>query len=194
MRHALNDEPHLTFDNVNDLLLRVSVLGHATAGRQRSDHLIHRLAVCDRPTRDARTNFNCRIFSFHLHDLTVEAACLLAKAFGVSAAPLCADTFQFDATHGFSSAKTLLRVKNLQAGESPFAVVISRDAFGQMFGRDRRFTERDTQRVHFRVIADFHGRSKVIGVDGYHNYFSGFLHEHRPNPRSKGSVSRKWLG
>jgi hypothetical protein len=32
----------LTFDNVNDLLLRVGAR-HATAGRQRGDHLIHRL-------------------------------------------------------------------------------------------------------------------------------------------------------
>src|SRR5207248_11235220 len=32
-------------DNVNDLFLRVSVLRHATPGRQRGDHLLHRLAV-----------------------------------------------------------------------------------------------------------------------------------------------------
>jgi len=40
-------------DNVNDLLLRVPVLGHATPGRQRGDHLIHGLAVCNRPACDA---------------------------------------------------------------------------------------------------------------------------------------------
>src|SRR5437867_10851056 len=50
-----------------------------------------------------------------------------------------------------------------------------------MFGRDRGFAERDAQRVHFRVVADFHGHSKIIGIDGCHNYFSGFLHEHGPD-------------
>ena len=72
VRHAINDESHLTFENVNDLLLRVSVLGHATPGRQRGDHLIHRFAVRDRTTCDAGTNLNCRIFSFHLKKLTQE--------------------------------------------------------------------------------------------------------------------------
>jgi hypothetical protein len=38
MRHAINDESHLTFENVNDLFLLVSVLRHTTPGRQRSDH------------------------------------------------------------------------------------------------------------------------------------------------------------
>jgi hypothetical protein len=37
-----------------------------------------------------------------------------------------------------------------------------------MFGRDRGFAERDAQRIHFGVIADFHGL-KVIGIDRYHN-------------------------
>src|SRR6266566_7361457 len=68
MRHAINDESHFTFENVNDLLLRVGVRRHATPGRQRRDHLIHRLAVRDRPPRDAGTNFNYRIFSFHLSE------------------------------------------------------------------------------------------------------------------------------
>src|SRR5205809_758304 len=43
---------------MNDLLLRVLVLGHTTPGRQRSDHLIHRLAIRDRTTCDTGTNFN----------------------------------------------------------------------------------------------------------------------------------------
>ena len=72
VRHAINDESHLTFQNVNDLLLRVPVLWHATPGRQRSDHLIHGLAARDCTTCDARTNFNWRIFSFHLQNLTRE--------------------------------------------------------------------------------------------------------------------------
>jgi hypothetical protein len=70
VRHAINDESHLTFENVNNLLLWVSVLRHAAPGRQRGDHLIHRFAVCDRTTCDAGTNFNCRIFSFHFQKLT----------------------------------------------------------------------------------------------------------------------------
>ena len=72
VRHAINDESYLTLENVNDLLLRVPVLGHATPGRQRGDHLIHGLAVRDRTACDARTNLNGRIFSFHLQNLTRE--------------------------------------------------------------------------------------------------------------------------
>ena len=41
------------------------------------------------------------------------------------------------------------------------------EAFGQMLGRDRRFTERDARRIHFGVVADLHD-SKVIGTDCYH--------------------------
>jgi hypothetical protein len=58
VRHAINDESHLTFEDVNDLLLRVLVRGHVTPGRQRSDHLIHGFAVRDRTPCDAGTNFN----------------------------------------------------------------------------------------------------------------------------------------
>ena len=58
MRDAINDESHLTFEDVNDLLLRMSVLGHATPGRQGGDHLIHGLAVCDGTTCDTGTNLN----------------------------------------------------------------------------------------------------------------------------------------
>src|SRR5205823_12945897 len=69
MRHAVNNESHFAFENMNELLLRVRVRWHATPGRQRGHHLIHRLAVCYRPTCDAGTNFNCRIFFLHLHNL-----------------------------------------------------------------------------------------------------------------------------
>jgi len=72
MRHTIDDESHLTFKNMNDLFLRVSVLGHPTPGRQHGDHLIHGLAARDCTTCDARTNFNWRIFSFHLQNLTRE--------------------------------------------------------------------------------------------------------------------------
>jgi hypothetical protein len=57
---------------MNDLLLRASVLGHATPGRRRSDHLVHRFAVCDGPACDAGTNFNGRIFSVHFQNLITE--------------------------------------------------------------------------------------------------------------------------
>src|SRR5437899_12820125 len=79
MRHAIDDQSHSTFENMNDLLLRVRVRRHATPGRQRGDHLIHGLAVCDRTACDAGTNFNCRVFSFHLQNLTVEAAASAAE-------------------------------------------------------------------------------------------------------------------
>jgi SnoaL-like domain len=65
MRHAFNDELHSAFKDVNDLLLRVRMWRHSTAGGKCSDHLIHRLTVCDRPAGDSRTNFNRRILSFH---------------------------------------------------------------------------------------------------------------------------------
>jgi len=38
------------------------------------------LAVCDYTARDSRANFNWRIFSFHLQDLTVEAAVSAAES------------------------------------------------------------------------------------------------------------------
>jgi len=44
------------------------VLGHTTPDRQRGDHLINRLAVCDRTPCDAGTNLNGRIFSFHFSE------------------------------------------------------------------------------------------------------------------------------
>jgi hypothetical protein len=55
---------------MNDLLLRMLVLRHATAVRQCGDHLIHRFAIRDRPPRDARTDLNGRIFSFHFQNPT----------------------------------------------------------------------------------------------------------------------------
>lgn len=67
-----------------------------------------------------------------------------------------ADAFQFDATHGVGSPETSLRIQNLQSGESAFAIVVSSKPFGQMFGRDRGFAERDAQWVYLRVVADFH--------------------------------------
>src|SRR6266567_5315382 len=91
VRHAINDESHLTFENVNNLLLRVGGRRHATPGRQRSDHLIHGLAVRDRPPRDTRTNFNYRIFSFHLRNLPVRAAEPALSLSNGSAAELGAD-------------------------------------------------------------------------------------------------------
>ena len=63
-------------DSVNDLLLRVPVLGRATPGRQRGDHLIHGLAVRDRSTCNAGTNLNGRIFSFHLQNLHCSGGCV----------------------------------------------------------------------------------------------------------------------
>ena len=55
-----------------------------TPGRHRGDHLIHRLAARDRTARDAETNFYCRIFSFHLQNLTVAAAVSAAELRNVS--------------------------------------------------------------------------------------------------------------
>src|SRR5207237_9129558 len=71
---AFNNESHLSFEKVHDLLLRIRVRSHGTPGCQRRHHLIHRLSMHDGPARDAGTNFNCWIFSFHLQDLTVAAA------------------------------------------------------------------------------------------------------------------------
>src|SRR5437899_12544422 len=67
--YTVNNEPHLAFANVTDLLLWMGVRRHDTPGRQRGEHLIHRFAVCDRPARDAGTNFNCRALLFHLRTL-----------------------------------------------------------------------------------------------------------------------------
>src|SRR5947199_5937386 len=74
MRHAVNNEPHLSFEDMHDLLLRMRVRRHGTSGYQHGHHLIHGLSMRDGPARDAGTNFNCEIFSFHLQDLSVAAA------------------------------------------------------------------------------------------------------------------------
>ena len=88
------------------------------------------------------------------------------------------EPFQFHPPHRFLAAETLLRVEDFQAGQPTVLVVISGDALGQMFGRERGFAERDAQRIHFGIVADFHGL-KVIRIDRYHNYFSGLVHKHR---------------
>jgi len=49
---------HLTFQDVNDLLLRVPVLRHPATGCQRGDHLIHSLAVRNCATCDPSANLN----------------------------------------------------------------------------------------------------------------------------------------
>jgi len=68
--HAINDQSRFAFENVNDLFLRMRMLWHTTPRRQRGKHLIHRLAMGNRPARNAGTNFNRRIFWFHLQNLT----------------------------------------------------------------------------------------------------------------------------
>jgi len=74
VRYAVNDQSHLTFENVNDLFLRMRMRRHGTSSGQRRHHLIHRIPMCDRSALDAGTNFNCRILLFHLQSLTVAAA------------------------------------------------------------------------------------------------------------------------
>src|SRR4029077_3483948 len=71
VRHTVNDESHLTFENVDDLLLWVRMRRHGATCGQRCHHLIHVFAMCDRAARDARTNFNRRIFSLHFERLLV---------------------------------------------------------------------------------------------------------------------------
>src|ERR1017187_5072924 len=61
------------------------------------------------------------------------------------------EPFQLHPPHSFLAAKPFLRVKDFQPGQPPFAVVIRRDALGQMFGRDRGFAERDAQCIHCGV-------------------------------------------
>ena len=70
------------------------------------------LAVCDYTARDSKANFNWRIFSFHLQNLTVRAAQPPLSLSNRSAADLCANAFQFDPAHGFCAAKAFLRVQN----------------------------------------------------------------------------------
>ena len=41
MRHAGNDQSRVTLKNVHDLFLRMLVLGHAAAGIEFRDHLVH---------------------------------------------------------------------------------------------------------------------------------------------------------
>src|SRR5262252_2930675 len=65
VRHTIDNQSHLSFQNVDDLLLRMRMRGHFASSRQRRQHLIHRLAMRYRPARNAGTNLNCRVFSIH---------------------------------------------------------------------------------------------------------------------------------
>src|SRR6516162_7097752 len=80
MRHAFNDQPHFAFENVDDLLLWMRMRWHLTPRRQCGEHLIHRVAVCDRPAGDPGTNFNRRAFRFHIENITwaIEIARMVA--------------------------------------------------------------------------------------------------------------------
>src|SRR5215475_1467512 len=70
MWHAFNDQPHFAFENVDDLLLWMRVRWHLTTRRKCGEHLIHRVAVCDRPAGDSGTNFNRGTFWFHIENIT----------------------------------------------------------------------------------------------------------------------------
>src|SRR6266496_2554148 len=77
-------------DSVNDLLLRVPVLGRATPGRQRGDHLIHGLAVRDRSTcmpgqisMDGFSRFILRIFTVAAAVSAAELKRLVARMFAL---------------------------------------------------------------------------------------------------------------
>ena len=72
MRHAFYNQSHFAFKNVNDLLLWVRVHRHPTPSGECCEHLIHGFAVCDRPARDAGTNFNRRILLSHGQNLMRE--------------------------------------------------------------------------------------------------------------------------
>jgi len=75
---------------------------------------------------------------------------------------LCADAFQFDVAHGVGVAEAPLSIEDFQPREPALAVVISRDAFREMLRRHGGFAEGDAQRVHFRIVAYFHGVSSLF--------------------------------
>src|SRR5262245_16008805 len=79
MRHVFDNQSHFAFENVNDLLLRMRMCRHSTPRGECGEHLVHRFAMRDRPPRDAGTNFNRRIFSFHAYNLTKKCAMNLSK-------------------------------------------------------------------------------------------------------------------
>jgi len=119
-----------------------------------------------------RASFNNRLWAFQ--PLTPGLRVWGAGCLG-------ADAFQFHATHRVGSAESFLHVENFQSGQSAFAVVVSGDPFGQMFGRNGRFAERDTECVNLWVVAYFHGCSKIVCVDRHDNNFGGFLDKDRSN-------------
>ena len=82
---------------------------------------------------------------------------------------LVANAFQFHATHRLGSAETFLRVENFEAGQSALAILVSGGPFGQMFGRNGSFTERDAECVDLGVVADFHGCFKIVCIDRHDN-------------------------
>ena len=52
-----------------------------------------------------------------------------------------------DASSRFPEA--FLGIEDFETGQSAFAVVVSGDPFGQMFGGNGSFAESDAQRIHF---------------------------------------------
>ena len=69
-------------------------------------------------------------------------------------------TLKLNAAHRLGAAKTFLDVEDFEPGEATFAVVVSRDSFAEVLRGHCRFAKCDAQRVHFRVVADLHGRLK----------------------------------
>jgi len=68
---------------------------------------------------------------------------------------------QLDPAHAFASIKVLLRIAYFQTGQSALAVVVSGDAFKQMFRRDRCLAERNAQSVHLGVVTDLHSLDTI---------------------------------
>ncbi len=65
VRRSIDNQSHPAFENVHDLLLRMSMFRHFAAGFQSRDHLIHRFSAGQRLSFNAGANLDPGIFVWH---------------------------------------------------------------------------------------------------------------------------------
>src|SRR6266705_6971504 len=69
---SIDNQPHSAFEKVHDLLVRMSMLRHFTAGFETRDHLVHRLTTRNGLASNAGANFDPGIlFSLFCHGSTM---------------------------------------------------------------------------------------------------------------------------
>src|SRR5712692_3455164 len=91
---SIDNQPHSAFENVHDLLVRMSMLRHFTAGFETRDHLVHGLTTRNGLAFNAGTNFDPGIlFSLFCHGSTMNRSGRLRSiALPILSGPICEDS------------------------------------------------------------------------------------------------------